>query len=436
MLYYTVFWQTYAQPKGKRMDNTLPIPLDIPNVKVLTVKFIGDEIHITVESTVTSTRCRKCGKQLTTSCGHDRERVLRHLAILGRPTFIHIRPLRFECRTCRGNPTTTQRLPWYDSRSPHTQAYEDYLLLQLRGSTVSDVELKEAIGYEAIMGIVERRIAKRVDWKRIKRLELLGVDEITLKKGHQDYVTLITGRSGNQALLLAVLGNREKATVKAFFASIPKRLRKHLRAVCTDMYEGFINAAKEVFSKKIKLVVDRFHVAKLYRGAVDDLRKAELKRLKKQLPEAEYKHLKGAMWALRRSLKKRTPVDVQLLRRLFQHSPLLETAYYASGILTHIFDHARSKRSARHRLQRWIYLVNGSGLTCFDKFLKTLDKWMEEILNYFVHRDSSGFVEGLNNKIKVIKRRCYGIFNIEHLFQRISLDLGNHHDLQENTVFC
>jgi len=60
---------------------------------------------------------------------------------------------------------------------------------------------------------------------------------------------------------------------------------------------------------------------------------------------------------------------------------------------------------------------------CYEPFVKTLHKWLEEISNYFVKRETSGFVEGLNNKIKVIKRRCYGILNKEHLFQRISLDL-------------
>ena len=417
------------------MTNTVAIPLDIPDVKVFDVELIGDEVHIKVESTQTGTRCRRCGKRLTSPCGHGRERVLRHLPIFGRPSFIHIRPIRFACSHCRGNPTTTQRLSWYEPRSPHTRAYDDYLLLQLRNSTVADVELKEAVGYEAIMGVLERRIAKQVDWKRIKHLSVLGVDEIALKKGHRDFVTIVTGRSGDQTRLLAVLENREKATVKTFFASIPKRLRKQLRAVCTDMYEGFINAATEVFSRKVKIVVDRFHVAKLYRGAVDELRKTELKRLKKELPETEYKQLKGAMWALRRSLQSRTEEDVRLLRRLFAHSPLLETAYYASGLLTHLFDQVRSKRSARYHLRRWIALVKGSGLRCFDRFLKTLDKWQEAILNYFEEHDTSGFVEGLNNKIKVIKRRCYGIFNIGHLFQRIFLDFGNHHDLQENSVF-
>ncbi len=318
--------------------------------------------------------------------------------------------------------------------APPTRAYDDYLLLQLPNSTVADVELKEAVGYEAIMGVLERRIAKPVDWKRIKRLPILGIDEIALNKGHKDYVAIVTTRVADQTVLLAVLENREKATVKAFFARIPKRLRRQLRAVCTAMYEGFINAAKEVFSKQVKGVVDRFHGAKLYRGAMDELRKAELKRLKKPLPEAEYKPLKGAMWALRRRLENRTEEDVRLLRRLFKYSPLLEAAYYAAGILTDIFNRAVSKRSARYPIRRWMGLVKGSGLRCFEGLLKTLDKW-REILNYFVDRQTSGFVEGLNNKIKVIKRRCYGIFNVGHLFQRIFLDLGNHHELQEEGTF-
>ncbi|MEA1895312.1 MAG: transposase, partial [Euryarchaeota archaeon] len=57
------------------------------------------------------------------------------------------------------------------------------------------------------------------------------------------------------------------------------------------------------------------------------------------------------------------------------------------------------------------------------KFISTLDKYMDKITNYFINRQTSGFVEGLNNKIKVIKRRCYGILNVKHLFQRIHLDL-------------
>ena len=78
---------------------------------------------------------------------------------------------------------------------------------------------------------------------------------------------------------------------------------------------------------------------------------------------------------------------------------------------------------AKRKFRAWIKRVQKSGLTCFDHFIKTLLNWLDEISNYFINRDTSGFVEGFNNKIKVLKRRCYGIFNIQHLFQRIFLDL-------------
>jgi transposase len=64
-----------------------------------------------------------------------------------------------------------------------------------------------------------------------------------------------------------------------------------------------------------------------------------------------------------------------------------------------------------------------SGSNEFESFLTTLDNWLDEITNYFLEGWTSGFVEGFNNRIKVLKRRCYGIFDIESLFQRISLDL-------------
>jgi transposase len=317
---------------------------------------------------------------------------------------------------------------WYEGGSSQTKAYEDHLLWPLVNSTVVEVEKKEGVGYETLMGVIHRRVASAVDGSKITHLEVLGVDEIALTKGHKDFVAMITDRVGDKKLILGVLEAREKATVKAFFSSLPKRLRRTLRAVCTDRYEGFVNAAKEVFGKRVRMVVDRFHGAKRYRSGVDTVRKKELRRLKKELPEEEFKKLKGALWAWRRSLQKRTPEDEAILRELFKYSPELKTAYYLSGILTDIFNNTRSKRSARWPMRRWIALVKGSGLECFDKFLGTLDRALEEILNDFVDRDSSGFVEGLNNKIKVIKRRGYGILNTTHLFQRLYLDLGNYHD--------
>jgi transposase len=85
-----------------------------------------------------------------------------------------------------------------------------------------------------------------------------------------------------------------------------------------------------------------------------------------------------------------------------------------------------SKARARDSLEAWTSLVNDSGLTCFDRFLTTLDERLDEITNYFLDRQSSGFVEGPNHKIKVLKRRCYGVFNPARRFQRLHLALAGY----------
>jgi len=406
------------------MTTKVTIPLDLPNVRVLKVKMNkkGDYI-VSVESTVQYTHCRRCGRKIEHCIGQDRPISLRHLPILGRRVYVRLRPKRFKCPYCSDKPTTTQQLSWYQSKSPHTKAYEEQVLLQVVNSTVQDVATKESLGYEAVVGVIKRRLETKVNWLELERLEVVGLDEIALKKGHKDYVVIVSSRMKNgQLKLLAVLPNRKKATVKAFLASIPSRLQRTIHTVCTDMWTAYINAAKEVLGQAV-VVVDRFHVAQKYRNCADKLRKKELKRLKAELSEAEYDTLKGAMWPFRRNKVDLKPNETELLERLLDYSPQLNLAYDFREELTAIFEQNLTKTQADKALKKWRQDVQSSPLTCFDPFLTTLDTYLDEITNYFLQRASSGFVEGLNNKIKVLKRRCYGLFNLDHFFQRLFLDL-------------
>ena len=171
------------------------------------------------------------------------------------------------------------------------------------------------------------------------------------------------------------------------------------------------------------MVIDRFHVARLYRDAADSLRKSEMKRLKRTLLAETYRTLKGALWAFRKRCADLLPDERAVLDHLFALAPSLKVAYTLREDLTLIFDTAPGKNKAKRLLRDWQAKVRASALDCFDTFLDTLDHFWNEITNYFVDFQSSGFVEGLNNKLKVLKRRCYGLFNLNHLFQRIFLDL-------------
>ncbi|MCD4685816.1 MAG: transposase [Anaerolineae bacterium] len=345
----------------------ITFPLDIADVVVLKTEINarGDYI-ITVESAQMSTACRKCGREISKVYGPDKWVQLRHLPILGRRVYLRLRPKRYECPYCDDHPTTTQKQDWYETKSPHTRAYDHHLLLQLVNSTLADVSHKEAVGYAAVEGAVRRHIATTVDWGVLTKLGVIGIGEIALRKGRNSYVALITTQqTDGRVVILAVLPDRKKETVRAFLETIPKRLWPTMHTVCTDMWEGYVNAAKEFATAHgevtLRVVVDRFHVAKNYR----DLTASE--RVK--------------------------------LRRLFAYAPDLKLAYTLREELTAIFNRRLSKEQARLRLSAWQAKVRGSDLTCFDKFLKTLDHWLDEITNYFVDRLSSGFVEGLNNKL-------------------------------------
>ena len=408
----------------------ISFPLDIPNVRVLKtdINKRGDYI-ITVESTKYDTNCHECGREISHSHGHGRWITLRHLSILGHGVWIRIRPKRFECPYCDDHATTTQKTSWYDTKSPHTRAYDEYLLKCLINSTVEDVSHKEEVGYDAVEGVIARRVNRRVDWSDFEELGIIGMDEIALRKGKKDFVLVITSQQADgHVAILGVLPDRKKASARHFLDSIPQELRATIKTVCTDMWEGYINAVKEFQEAhpeevSVEIVIDRFHVAKNYREGVDTLRKKEARRLKKELSKAEYDEIKGVMWACRKNNQNLNDDERQKLRRLFEYSAELKLAYSLREELTAIFNLPLTRNEALIRLQRWQDKVQHSGLTCFKKFLTTLHNWREEIANYFVKRLSSGFVEGLNNKIKTIKRRCYGLSNVTNLFQRIYLDL-------------
>jgi transposase len=359
----------------------ISIPLDIPDVRVLKTELTkAGELILTVESLLTTTKCRRCGQTISARHGYGAARDLRHLPILGRPVYLRIRPKRFRCPFCDDHPTTTQRLDWYDPQALHTKAYEQYLLLQLVNSTLADVATKEDVSYDALEGMLERWISTSVDWSTLDHFETIGIDEIALKKGHRDFVAVLTAQTAiGQLHLLAVLPDQRKETVSAWLRTIPSTIRERITTVWTDMWEGYVGAVSEELPHAT-IVIDRFHVACHYRDAVDSLRKQELRRLREELPKEEQQVLDKTLWPLREA-----PADLsdeERARRdgLLALSPQLKAAYQLREELTTIFETARSKADGLRRIRFWCQRVARSGLRCFDSFVKLLDRWQDRIV--------------------------------------------------------
>jgi transposase len=197
--------------------NTTPsaritIPLDIPDVDV--VDFSQNQAGawlITVTTQSDTTMCGMCQETIACKHGSGRPVTMRHLPILGRATYIRIAPKRAKCPHCVNSPTTTQTVSWYEAYSPHTQAYDEYLMQQLKGSTVMDVSLMEDVGYDAILGALKRQVPAEVDWGQIEDMATIGIDEVSTQKGRKKYRAVITARQvDGQRHILAVLPDRKK----------------------------------------------------------------------------------------------------------------------------------------------------------------------------------------------------------------------------------
>jgi transposase len=187
------------------------------------------------------------------------------------------------------------------------------------------------------------------------------------------------------------------------------------------MYEGFVRAiAAEV--PWAGIVIDRFHVARAYRDGADMGRKQELKRRRRVRPKAEYAEITGALWPFRRRPAALKPSEWDLRERVCTHSPKIEAADHLREDLTEWCERDYTKVGAKSAIRAWCQQVRASGLAEFEGFLGTIDRWLDEIANY-QGRQTSGFVEGFNHRVKVLKRRCDGIFDVGRLVQRLTFDL-------------
>lgn len=198
------------------MNAAITIPIDIAEVEVLSTEITDEkQVLIRVESTQKTTECGVCKGHIACTYGHGPEIRLRHLPVFGLETYLLIRPKRGQCLGCMYDPTTTQLVSWYEQRSPHTRAYDEYLMKQLINSTIADVSLKEQVGYDAVVGALDRLIETEINWDKVDDLGTIGIDEISRSKGHKKFSAIITARQASGKIgILGVLPDRKKKRLR------------------------------------------------------------------------------------------------------------------------------------------------------------------------------------------------------------------------------
>jgi transposase len=422
----------------------LSIDLELSSIKIKKVEIDSHgDYHIYASCTARSALCHKCGTRITKSHGQCGESIIEHLPILDQRVFIHIKWPRFKCDNCDNKPTTSFRPKWLNDTGELTRAYESFYLKFLINSTVKDVSEKFGTTEEVIEGVINRNIKTEIEWDEISP-KRIGIDEIALRKGHSQYLTIISDISIPKKInIIAVIQGRSKDNILPFLKKIPKDVLLTLEGISIDMSGSYFSALKDIIDNDSHfnriVTIDRFHVAKLIGDKVDKERKKVIKNLKKEFEndEEQLDQLKNTMWPFRQHPKNLNEDENKRLQNLFKLAPALQECYELREKLYEIFElDDISKEEAKKKIDNWCERAGTyetKGFNPFTSFIETYQKYEENILNYFTHHISSGPVEGLNNKIKVIKRRGFGFRNITNFAKRLFLDINYKHILLPTT---
>lgn len=223
--------------------------------------------------------------------------------------------------------------------------------------------------------------------------------------------------------VLDVLESRDKEALVQWLTNRREGgLLAQVEEVTTDMWEGYTEAAREVFGAEVRVVIDRFHVMKNFQDRLEQARRQIQKTLH---PEAA-QGLKGLRWLWITNPENLGPDQRQELEELKGLIPELGRLHDLREGLRAIFEDHRVRRPATavERFRAWIAEARRTGLKAVETFCGTLERWMEPIANYFVDRSSNGRTEGFNHGLRSILWRAFGLRNFQHFRLRVLDSFG------------
>ena len=305
---------------------------------------------------------------------------------------------KLRCATCRT--IRTEGHSFLDPYRRYTRRFERAVADLCRHLPIKQVAEHFSLSWHAVKEIDKRRLQREVGTPCYDGLRLLAVDEVAVHKGHTYLTTVLDLETGR---IVWVGKGRSEATLACFFEELTPEQRKAIEAVASDMASGFRNAVEKACPQAAQ-VYDLFHVvAKYSREVVDVVR---LEEAKKQ-DEAGRKLIKGSRYLLLKNAPNLLGSQRKALRDLLAANENLNTVYVLKDQLKQIWDY-KHPAWARKALDQWCALAQESGIAALATFARNLLRHQKGIINHCRYPIHTGRLEGINNKIKVIKRQAYG----------------------------
>jgi transposase len=314
---------------------------------------------------------------------------------------------RVDCRQCGA--VKRERLDFLVENALHTKRFALYVGRRCRSGTIRDVAEE-----------------LRLDWQTVKRLEMdymreqirrvgtpgpkvIGIDEISIRKGHT-YRIVVSDLERRRPIWFGG-DDRSEASMDQFYRFLGKKKAKGVRLAVMDMWKAFRNST-QTNAPQAAILFDKFHVMKHLGEALDKIRKAEYARLGGK----QRQFIKGQKYTLLSHPQNLTGTARKNLKLLLAANKRLNTAYLLKESFGQLWDYNR-EAWARKFFENWRASLKWQRLKPYEKFAEMIERHWDGIAAYCQpeNKVALGFVEGLNNKIRVMQRRAYGLRDEEYL---------------------
>jgi transposase len=380
------------------------ILLDLKDVFVTKVTTTESTVSIFLENPRKPHSCPTCST-VTDSIHDYRSQSIKEIPILGKTAILVLRKRRYVCSSCRKRFFEKNVfLERYQRMTNRLKRFLISLFAINRSATSIAQECRCSVS-------TALKYFETVSYPKPKLTPVISIDEFKGNAGGHKFQCSLSDPAERK--LLDILPSRKAEDLYDYFTSFPMEERLKVKYVVMDLSSLFSSVIRQCFPSA-RIVADKFHVCRLANWALESIRKEEQKKF------AQYRRIyfKKSRWILlTRNFKLKDEEKLQLNHMLNISEPL-HRAYSLKEEFYEMINMPTFKERVA-KWKDWQDSVLQANLPSFNKFMKTVIKWSSEILVSAETGYSNGFTEGCNNRIKVLKRVCYGVRNFNRFRNRI-----------------
>ena len=379
---------------------------------------------------------RKNGRPICSGCGragpgYDRlpERRFEFVPLWAITVYFVYALRRVDCRSCG---VTVERVPWARGKSHLTTSYRWFLARWAKRMSWQEVASVFRTNWRNVFESVKHAVFWGIFHQELGSIEAIGVDEIQWQRGH-NYLTLVYQIEDGMKRLLWVAQDRTEDSLRRFFPTLSDEVRQSIRFVCSDMWQPYLNVIAAQLKQAVH-ILDRFHIMKKMNEAIDEVRRGEAARLKRDGYEEVLKH---SRWCLLKRAENRSEKETVKLTELLQYNLQSVRSHLLREDFQRFWEYSSPGWAVKF-LDEWCVRTMRSKIEPMKKIALSLREHRDLILNWFRAKGtvSSGSVEGLNNKAKLTIRKAYGFRTYEAIEIALYHTLGNLPEPNFTHEFC